>query len=153
MPSTLVTARRPWGQRPRAGVRPLIGGSDGRRARISLNIDTAVRCDAFAMARRHYRLRAAHVHDDMMNAPAVASDSNIAMMAETGTREIDGPDAKIGANVFLDVIPDTPVSRWAHMGRSGIDHQDQLITYAPKTEAFLRSICDAEDTPNAADSD
>lgn len=105
------------------------------------------------MARRHYRLRAAHVHDDMMNAPAVASDSNIAMMAETGTREIDGPDAKIGANVFLDVIPDTPVSRWAHMGRSGIDHQDQLITYAPKTEAFLRSICDAEDTPNAADSD
>jgi hypothetical protein len=111
----------------------------------------------FAMARRHYWLRAAYVHDDiirdMMNAPAVASDSNVAMMAETGTREIDGPDAKIGANLFLDVIPDTPVSRWAHMGRSGIDHQDQLITYAPKTEAFLRSIFDAEDTPNAADSD
>jgi hypothetical protein len=122
----------------------LIGGSDGRRARIFRNIDAAVRCDAFAMARRHYRLRAAYVHDDMMNAPAVASDANIAMMAETGTREIDGPDAKIGANVFLDVIPDTPMSRWAHMGRSGIDHQDQLITYAPKTEAFLRSICDAE---------
>lgn len=111
----------------------------------------------FAMARRHYWLRAAYVHDDivkhMMNTPTVASDPNIVMTAESGTREIEGPDAEIGANLFLDVIPDTPVSRSAHLGRSGIDHQDQLITYVPKTEASLRSIFDAEDRPIAADRD
>jgi hypothetical protein len=98
----------------------------------------------FAAARRYHWLRAAYVHDDivkhMLNDPAVASNSNITMTAGTGTREIESPDAKIGTNVFLDIIPDTPVSWRAHLGRSGIDDEEQLITYAPKTEASLRNI-------------
>jgi hypothetical protein len=74
----------------------------------------------------------------------VASNSNITSAAGTGTREIDGPDAIIGDGLCLDVIPDTQVSRLAHLGRSGIDNPEQLITYAPKAEASLRNIFDAD---------
>jgi hypothetical protein len=107
----------------------------------------------FAMARRHSWLRAAYVHDDIVKSilkdPAVASNSDLTIMVGTGTREIETPDAKIGANLFLDVIPDTPVSWRAHLGRSGIDDQEQLISYAPKTERFLQDVFDAKKTPSA----
>ncbi|MBV9564405.1 MAG: hypothetical protein JOY90_28785 [Bradyrhizobium sp.] len=109
----------------------------------------------FKMARRHSWLRAAYLHDgivkQVLNDPAVASNSNITIRAGTRARELESPDAKIGANFFLDVIPDTLVSRQAHLGRSGIDHQDQLITYPPKTEASLRNIFEEEGSPSAAD--
>ena len=104
----------------------------------------------FAIARRHSWLRAAYVHDDivktMLSSAGVTSDTNVADPSATGARQIDGPDATIGANLCVDVIPDTPVSRQAHLGRSGIDHEEQLITYAPKTADFLRSVFDVEGT-------
>jgi hypothetical protein len=108
-----------------------------------------------AVARRHNWLRAAYLHDVMvkqiLNDPAVASNSNITSSVGAATREIDGPDAKIGANLFVDIIPDTPVSRQAHLGRSGIEDPGQLITYPPKSEESLRNIFEGEDTPRAAD--
>lgn len=97
------------------------------------------------MARRHPWLRAAYLHGEMvgrvLDTPAVTDDPNITLTAATGTRDIDSPDAKIGADDLpLDVVPDTPVSRRAHVGRSGITDPQQLVTYAPATQEFLREV-------------
>ena len=101
----------------------------------------------FEIARRHSWLRAAYVHNDIvqtaLNNSAVGADPNIISSMGARTREIDGPDATIGTDLFVDVIPDTPVSRRAHLGRSGIEDPGQLITYQPKSEESLRDIFEA----------
>ncbi len=103
-----------------------------------------------AMARRHGWLRAAYFHDDIVGEilrdSALAADPAIA--ASKRTRKPESPDAAIGANLPLDVVPNTLVSRRAHLGRSGIERGDQLITYEPATEDKLRDIFDPETVPD-----
>lgn len=104
----------------------------------------------FAAARRHAWLRAVYFHDDMVQRiltdPDVAADTNITPTAGTPDRDINGPDAKLGGELSMDVVPDTPVSRQAHTGRSGIDSRQQLLTYPPATQELLHDIFDTENS-------
>lgn len=101
----------------------------------------------FAAARRHGWLRAVYYHDDIVQqilaAPGVASDSNITVLAGTTDHDVEVPDARIGADRPLDVVPDTPVSKQGHLGRAGIDDRQQLLTYPPAAGSFLDEIFDA----------
>ena len=110
----------------------------------------------FAAARRHAWLRAVYYHDDVvqqiLTAPDVASDSNITVLAGTADRDVEAPDAQIGAGQPLDVVPDTPVSKQGHLGRAGIDDRQQLLTYPPAAATFLAEIFDPTNTPGTADS-
>lgn len=109
-----------------------------------------------AAARRHGWLRAVYYHDDIVQqilaAPGVASDSNITVLAGTANRDVEDPDARIGSDQPLDVVPDTSASKQGHLGRAGIDDRQQLLTYPPAAGTFLGEIFDAENTPGAADS-
>jgi hypothetical protein len=91
-------------------------------------------------ARRHPWLRAAYYHADMVRRtladPEVGADANV----DFGDAVLDGPDAVIGGHYAVDVIPDTPVSRRAHLQRDYIGHDDQLIVYPPATPDFLAEI-------------
>lgn len=97
-----------------------------------------------AVARRHTWLQAVYYHDDIvqqiLEAPDLSADSAISMPAVPRSEEIESPDAKIGVDAIVDVVPDTPVSRQGHLGRAGITDRQQLITYPPASESRLRNI-------------
>jgi len=102
----------------------------------------------FAAARRHGWLRAVYYHDDIvaqiLATPDVASDSNITVLTGIPNHDVDVPDAQIGADRLLDVVPNTPVSKQGHLGRAGIDDRQQLLTYPPADDTFLGEIFGTE---------
>lgn len=93
----------------------------------------------FDAGRRIPWLRAAYYHADMVanTIAGAGSDGNVTRPARS---EADRPDALLGGDLAIDVVPDTPRSLQAHLDRPYISAREQLLTYEPPTREFLAEI-------------
>ncbi|GIG67623.1 hypothetical protein Pen01_39180 [Phytomonospora endophytica] len=97
----------------------------------------------FEAARATPWLRAAFHQKDTVEEtladPEVVGDPNTTA-GKSGAANLDAPDMLLGGRTGVDVIPDTPASRAAHLDRGYIEGPDQLVTYPVPTAQFLAEI-------------
>jgi hypothetical protein len=91
-------------------------------------------------ARRWRWLRPAYLHRETVR--QTLADAGVPSDAAPGpTREtLDLPDALLGGQQPVDVVPDTEVSVHAHLDRAGITSPAQLLTYPPYDDGYMAEV-------------